>query len=544
MAGSTSVPWTQPTSASRGAYFGQLSGHATAPPARGRAGRTAPPRPRRRCGSGSSCTPRASAPHTFMHQATPSRPRLRSSRPDDGTLSPVARRGRVDPRRTAHQAASCRTPRWSPRAPSTRTRSSSSSPPRRDRCARGASRSRPTDLRAPRAEGTLLTARRDGRIVGVGAWVAARRLPLSRVRPRSPRCSARCARCTGSRARSLKGLRYLTAIEKAHPKEELWYLQLLACDPEHQRSGVGAALLEGTLARATPTASPRTSRPRTRTTSRTTRGSASSVVDAPDPCARRAAAVGAAPRAARERARPDGAHRPRSWRARCAGVALDQAVGGRRPRVRRRPVLLVPVPQAPSQRHRSVGRLHRAVHVRTSRSIARHPHGAARRQGRRCRAVGPAGPVALPADGPAPPALRRDARVPPRRRLARARAGRILRVVEQAHPKSRSGTCSCSWSTPTSSARGSAGAAVTDARGLRPRGAPRVARDPEGGEPRVLREVRLRRSSTSTTPSPTARRCGRCGASPKALAISRPSPPSAARSAGSTRRRTPSAACG
>jgi GNAT superfamily N-acetyltransferase len=96
--------------------------------------------------------------------------------------------------------------------------------------------------------GLLLTARRGGRIVGVGGWVAPGGYPyplkeqllqtVGAVRALYPRPAS-----------LLKGLRYLTAVEKAHPKEHLWYLQLLCCDPEHQRSGVGGALQQEVLSR-------------------------------------------------------------------------------------------------------------------------------------------------------------------------------------------------------------------------------------------------------------------------------------------------------
>jgi GNAT superfamily N-acetyltransferase len=38
------------------------------------------------------------------------------------------------------------------------------------------------------------------------------------------------------------GTKYLVAIDKAHPREPLWYLQLLVVEPTAQRGGVGAAL--------------------------------------------------------------------------------------------------------------------------------------------------------------------------------------------------------------------------------------------------------------------------------------------------------------
>jgi GNAT superfamily N-acetyltransferase len=42
------------------------------------------------------------------------------------------------------------------------------------------------------------------------------------------------------------GTRYLTAIDKAHPRDDHWYLELLVVDPSVQRLGVGA-LLQGPL---------------------------------------------------------------------------------------------------------------------------------------------------------------------------------------------------------------------------------------------------------------------------------------------------------
>jgi GNAT superfamily N-acetyltransferase len=96
--------------------------------------------------------------------------------------------------------------------------------------------------------GQLLTARREGRIVGVAAWMPPGAYPYP--------VTTQVAQTLGA-LRALyrmpsavpKGLRYLAAMEKAHPKEDLWYLQLLACVPEHQRSGVGAALMEEVLER-------------------------------------------------------------------------------------------------------------------------------------------------------------------------------------------------------------------------------------------------------------------------------------------------------
>jgi GNAT superfamily N-acetyltransferase len=87
----------------------------------------------------------------------------------------------------------------------------------------------------------LLTARRDGRIVGVGLWVPPGAFPFPL--PLQLRQTLGALRALYRVPPSIpKGMRYLLAMEKAHPKEPLWYLQLLVTDPEHQRQGVGAAL--------------------------------------------------------------------------------------------------------------------------------------------------------------------------------------------------------------------------------------------------------------------------------------------------------------
>lgn len=45
----------------------------------------------------------------------------------------------------------------------------------------------------------------------------------------------------------LRGGRYLLAIDTAHPKEDLWYLELLVVDPQAQRSGIGGRLQQDML---------------------------------------------------------------------------------------------------------------------------------------------------------------------------------------------------------------------------------------------------------------------------------------------------------
>lgn len=82
-----------------------------------------------------------------------------------------------------------------------------------------------------------------GRLVGVAAWLPPGEYPLparSQVRQ-----LLGAGRAMVLRPKALvDGLQYLLAIDKAHPKEELWYLLLLVVDPSAQRGGIGARLQE------------------------------------------------------------------------------------------------------------------------------------------------------------------------------------------------------------------------------------------------------------------------------------------------------------
>ncbi len=53
------------------------------------------------------------------------------------------------------------------------------------------------------------------------------------------------------RAISIRGIRrfvaFMTALEKVHPKEKHFYLQILGVNPDHQGKGVGSALLKPVL---------------------------------------------------------------------------------------------------------------------------------------------------------------------------------------------------------------------------------------------------------------------------------------------------------
>jgi GNAT superfamily N-acetyltransferase len=89
--------------------------------------------------------------------------------------------------------------------------------------------------------GLVSGVRQDGRLVGVAAWVRPGRYPLSVAA--QLRQSVGAFRGLSPRPVALvHGTRYLLAIDKVHPKETLWYLQLLVVDPAAQRGGIGAAL--------------------------------------------------------------------------------------------------------------------------------------------------------------------------------------------------------------------------------------------------------------------------------------------------------------
>jgi GNAT superfamily N-acetyltransferase len=90
--------------------------------------------------------------------------------------------------------------------------------------------------------GLTLGARRDdGRLVGVAAFVPPGCYPLpvlAQVRQAAGAFRALVARP----AALVAGSKYLLAIDKAHPREPLWYLELLVVEPSAQRGGIGAAL--------------------------------------------------------------------------------------------------------------------------------------------------------------------------------------------------------------------------------------------------------------------------------------------------------------
>ena len=86
----------------------------------------------------------------------------------------------------------------------------------------------------------------DGELAGVSIWQPPGGYPLP--------VSVQLAQLPGTlrslyrRPRALRdGTTYLNAVAKVHPKNPHWYLQLLVCEPEQQRQGVGTMLLEHQL---------------------------------------------------------------------------------------------------------------------------------------------------------------------------------------------------------------------------------------------------------------------------------------------------------
>ncbi len=94
-----------------------------------------------------------------------------------------------------------------------------------------------------RTRGQVFVARRHGRILGAAAWVEPDGYPLPIGRQLQQGVGALRALSTRPSVVA-HGLRYLQAIDRAHPKEPVCYLALLVVDPSVQRTGVGARLQE------------------------------------------------------------------------------------------------------------------------------------------------------------------------------------------------------------------------------------------------------------------------------------------------------------
>lgn len=80
-----------------------------------------------------------------------------------------------------------------------------------------------------------------GRLVGVAVFVRPGGWPLPLPAQLGQLGSGLSAMILRPRA-LLDGSRYLFAIESVHPKDEMWYLELLAVDPSVQRGGIGGAM--------------------------------------------------------------------------------------------------------------------------------------------------------------------------------------------------------------------------------------------------------------------------------------------------------------
>ena len=91
-------------------------------------------------------------------------------------------------------------------------------------------------------KGRILTVRTNDRIAGVALWVAPGGYPAP-ARNQAAQMAGMVHAFAPRPQMTPNALRYVRAIEKAHPHEAMWYLQVLATDPEHQRRGVGASLL-------------------------------------------------------------------------------------------------------------------------------------------------------------------------------------------------------------------------------------------------------------------------------------------------------------
>jgi len=91
--------------------------------------------------------------------------------------------------------------------------------------------------------GAVVHGARDGsgRLVGVAAFVRPGGWPLSIPSQLRQLRAGLVAMVPRPRA-LIDGTRYLFAIERVHPKDEMWYLALLAVDPSVQRGGIGGAL--------------------------------------------------------------------------------------------------------------------------------------------------------------------------------------------------------------------------------------------------------------------------------------------------------------
>lgn len=88
-----------------------------------------------------------------------------------------------------------------------------------------------------------------GRLVGVAVWVRPGGYPPPI--PAQLRQLGGAVRALAPRPKALvDGSKYLLAIDKVHPREPHWYLELLVVDPSAQRAGIGGLLQQPILEEA------------------------------------------------------------------------------------------------------------------------------------------------------------------------------------------------------------------------------------------------------------------------------------------------------
>jgi GNAT superfamily N-acetyltransferase len=96
--------------------------------------------------------------------------------------------------------------------------------------------------------GTAWAARRDERLLGAAIWFAPGTYQRAPV-PGAVNMVRLTPNVAATGVRSIRMARLFHLAEVAHPKDEHWYLRILAVDPLCQRSGLGRALLEPGISR-------------------------------------------------------------------------------------------------------------------------------------------------------------------------------------------------------------------------------------------------------------------------------------------------------
>ncbi len=89
----------------------------------------------------------------------------------------------------------------------------------------------------------------DGRLIGVSVWVKPGGYPLP-IGAQLRQAAGAFRALIPQPSALVMGSKYLLAIDKAHPREPLWYLLMLVTDPPVQRRGIGGALQEVILEKA------------------------------------------------------------------------------------------------------------------------------------------------------------------------------------------------------------------------------------------------------------------------------------------------------